>query len=133
MITHAHTLSDRPPIFAAPFGAILAGLVSDVPRYEREKALPIVTRGSPRAESALAKQAAALHTRILDVIRNAPLVLAATDGEKADVNTIADAVGGKRSTVYKALYYMLDLGTVIKSDRAKKSVHGRRCVEWGVA
>ena len=133
MIAHAHILAARPSIFAAPFGVLLAGLVSDVPRYEREKALPIVTRGSPRADPALAKQAAALHSRILDVIRNSPLVLAATEGEKADANTIADAVQGKRSTVYKALYYMLDLGTVIKSGRVKKSIHGRRCVEWEVA
>lgn len=129
MITHIIP----PTPFAAPIGLLIAGILADVPRYEREKDLASVSRsGSMRLNPAMTKQAAALRAKILDVIRNAPLVIEAISGTKADVNTIADAVQGKRSTVYKALYYMLDLGLVSRASADKMSSCGRRCVEWVV-
>ena len=133
MITHAHILSDRPPIFAAPFGTILAGLVSDVPRYEREKGVVSLSRPLPDGAPVPSATAIALQSQIVDVLKHAPIVLDAIGGEKADANTIADAVGGKSSTVYKALYYMLDSGRVGKADTNKRSSRGRRCIEWVAA
>ena len=119
-------------IFTAPIGAILAGLVRDVPRYEREKGVVSFSRPSPDGEPVLSKAAVALQLQIIDVLKHTPQVLDALDSSKIDANTIAEAVGGKRSTVYKALYFMLDTGTVRKSEKVKKSMHGRRCVEWEV-
>lgn len=119
-------------IFTAPIGAILAGLVRDVPRYEREKGVVSFSRPSPDGDPTLSKAAVALQLQIIDVLKHTPQVLDALDSSKIDANTIAEAVGGKRSTVYKELYYMLDVGKVAKVESKKKSIRGRRCVEWEV-
>ena len=121
-------------IFAAPIGAILAGLVSDVPRYERDKRLCGVSpncRTTPGSVQSV--KAEALQSKILDVLKASPLVLEAIARRRMDSGAVTIAIGGKRSTVYESLHRMIDDGRVVEIDVGKLRGHGQRCIEFAAS
>ena len=133
MIPHATYLADRPPIFSAPFATLLAGLVSDVPRYERDKRLCGTPRKIRSAPGATQGAAESLQSKILDVLKAAPLVLEAIERRRMDSGAVAIAIDGKRSTVYESLHRMIDDGRVVEIDVGKLRGHGQRCIEFAAA
>ena len=120
------------PIRFAPFGALIAGLAVDVPRYERDKRLCGVSRNRPAPGSIRNAKAEAIQSKILDVLKAAPLVLEAIDRKWMDSFAVTIAIDGKRSTVYESLHRMIDDGQVIEID-AGKLRGGRRCIEFAAS
>ena len=121
-------------IFAAPIGAILAGLVSDVPRYERDKRLCGVSPNCRTTHgSSQSVKAEALQSKILDVLKASPLVLEAIARRRMDSGAVAIAIDGKRSTVYESLHRMIDDGRVVEIDVGKLRGHGQRCIEFAAS
>ena len=121
----------QPTIFAAPLGLLLDGILADVPRYESDKRLCGVARNSPaNLGSVRNAKAEALQSKILDVLKAAPLVLAAIERKKMDSRSVTMAVDGSRSTVYESLHRMLDGGQVAEVSEGKLARSGSRCIEW---
>ena len=120
-------------IFAAPIGALLAGLVGDIPRYERDKRLCGAPRKIRSAPGATQSAAESLQSKILDVLKAAPLVLEAIERRRMDSGAVTMAVNGKRSTIYESLHRMIDDGRVVEIDVGKLRGHGQRCIEFAAS
>lgn len=122
-------------IFTAPFGAILAGLIGDVQRYERDKRLcgvnPIAGPRCPGSSQSV--KAEALQLKILDVLKAAPLVLEVIARRRMDSGAVTIAINGKRSAVYESLHRMIDSGQVVEIDVGKLRGQGQRCIEFSAA
>ena len=123
MITHAAYLAAKPTIFAAPIGILLNGIMADVPRYEEEKRAIVVT---PRPKNVVSK---AIQSKVIDVVRNAPTVLASIDRKHMDTRSVTIAVNGKRTSVYAALHQLLAEG-IVAEVRGKMPKGGYQSVYW---
>ncbi len=122
------------PIRLAPFGAIIAGLIGDVPRYERDKRLCGASRTLRSLPGTVRNaKAEAIQSKIIDVLKAAPLVLEAIARKRMDSGAVAIAIGGKRSTVYESLHRMIDDGRVVEIDVGKLRGHGQRCIEFSAS
>ena len=125
---------NREPIRFAPFAGLIAGLVIDVPRYERDKRLCGISPNSRTTPgSSQSVKAEALQSKILDVLNAAPLVLEAIERRRMDSGAVTIAIGGKRSTVYESLHRMIDDGRVVEIDVGKLRGHGQRCIEFAAS
>ena len=123
MITHASYLAVKPTIFAAPIGILLNGIMADVPRYEEEKRICVV---AARAKNGVSK---ATLSMVIDVVKNAPIILDAIERKHMDTRSVTIAVNGKRTSVYAALHQLLAEG-IVAEVRGKMPRGGYQSVYW---
>lgn len=99
-------------IHAAPLANILAGIVADIPRYERELASVSMSRPSfAKGHTPFARE---MQARILEVIRN---------GEKVSTKMIVKALDSNRFSVYNNASVLVADGVIRLVKRGNKDFY----------